>query len=189
MLLNKKFFDKDTVKVAKALLGKIIRYKNCSGMIVETEAYKGFPDKASHAAKRTKRSAIMFDTYGTFYIYFVYGNYFCMNITTEKAKPGAVLIRALEPLNGIKTMAKRRGIKTKRTDNKALLTLTNGPGKLCRAFAITKKLNNTKINDKIKIIDNKKKFDIVQTTRIGIEKAKHLPWRFYIKDNKFVSKK
>jgi len=182
MQINKRLFDNDTVKVAKALLGKIIKYKNCSGIIVETEAYKGFPDKASHAAKRTPRSAIMFDTYGTFYIYFVYGNYFCMNITTEKAKPGAVLIRALEPLKGIKTMKKRR-------HTSDIYNLTNGPGKLCRAFAITKKLNNTEINDKIKIIDNKKKFKIVQTTRIGIEKAKRLPWRFYIKDNKFVSKR
>jgi len=209
MRLHKEFFKQDTVKVAKALLGKIIQYKGTAGMIVETEAYKGSPDMASHAAKRTPRSAIMFDTFGKFYIYFVYGNYFCLNITTEEYKPGAVLIRALQPLEGIKIMKKRRG--TKDVHN-----LTSGPGKLCQALGITKKLNGTEVNDKIKIYEpdnklmkklndiNKKnslslkplspsklspKFKIVAAERIGIKKAKHLKWRFYIKGNEFVSKK
>jgi len=196
MRLSKEFFKQDTVKVAKALLGKIIQYKGTAGIIVETEAYKGYPDMASHAVKRTPRSEIMFDTFGKFYIYFVYGNYFCLNITTEKGKPGAVLIRALQPFEGIEIMKKRRG--TKDVHN-----LTSGPGKLCQALNITKKLNGTDVNDKIKVMELSdkigkkypllnqlsKKLKIVATERIGIEKAKHLEWRFYIKDNEFVSKK
>ena len=107
--LTKDFFNRNTLEVAKGLLGKVISYNGASGMIVETEAYKGYPDKASHASRRTPRSAIMFDTHGFFYVYFVYGNYFCLNMTTEDGKPGAALIRALEPLEGIGLMAKRRG--------------------------------------------------------------------------------
>ena len=104
--LSKQFFNQDSVKVAKKLLGKIIRYKETSGIIVETEAYKGKEegDEASHAFKKTKRSELMYNSYGKFYIYFIYGNYYCLNITTEKNKPGAVLIRALKPIKGIKVM-------------------------------------------------------------------------------------
>lgn len=181
MHIKKNFFADDTVSVAKRLIGKVLKYGKTSGMIVETEAYKGHPDEASHASRLTPRSKIMFDTYGKFYIYFVYGNYFCMNITTEDGKPGAVLIRALEPLDGIDVMKKRR-------KTQDILNLMSGPGKLCQAMNIGRGLNNTAINEKIMVLDNSKKFEIVSSERIGIEKAKHLKWRFYIKDSKFVSK-
>ena len=197
--LPKSFFKRDTVKVAKALLGKIIKYKKTSGVIIETEAYKGWKegDEASHAFKRTKRSELMYNTYGKFYIYFIYGNHYCLNITTEKARPGAVLIRALMPLEGIKIMARRRGMKIKKSlgnkckkdkaifhlTNFNLTNLTNGPGKLCQALNITRPLNNTNINHKIKVLKGIKikNSQIFCSSRIGIRKAQHLKWRFFIK--------
>ncbi|UZE93690.1 MAG: DNA-3-methyladenine glycosylase [Candidatus Pacearchaeota archaeon] len=176
-LLSKSFFNKDTVKTAKALLGKIIKYKNTSGIIIETEAYKGKEDgdEASHAFKKTERSELMYNSYGKFYIYFIYGNYYCLNITAEKNKPGAVLIRAIKPIKGIKNMEKRR----QRKDN-----LTDGPGKLCQALNITKALNGTDINDKIKILKGIKikNSQIGCSSRIGINKAQHLKWRFFVKE-------
>lgn len=186
--LPKSFFKQETVKVAKALLGKIIKYKKTSGVIIETEAYKGWKegDEASHAFKRTKRSELMYNTYGKFYIYFIYGNHYCLNITTEKARPGAVLIRALMPLEGIKIMARRRGMKIDNVNNlksKSLINLTNGPGKLCQALNITRSLNNTNINHKIKVLKGIKikNSQIFCSSRIGIRKAQHLKWRFFIK--------
>ena len=180
-MIKKEFFNRDAVKVAKDLLGKILTYKNTSGIIVETEAYKD--DQASHAFNKTNRSSLMFDSYARFYIYFTYGNWYCLNITTEKNKPGAVLIRALQPLTNIELMKIRR--KTNEIEN-----LTNGPGKLCQAFNIDKSLNGTSLNEKIKILDTQlKNFKVVKTTRIGITKATNLKWRFYIEGNKFVSKK
>lgn len=189
--INKEFFKRDTVKVARDLIGKMIIYNGMSGIIVETEAYKGYPDEASHAAKRTPRSAIMFDTYGRFYVYFVYGNYHCVNITTEDGKPGAVLIRAVEPVKGIELMCKNRKVILLNKNLKELHKLASGPGKLCRAFGITKELNGTAVGDKIKVVDDKairKKTKIVSTFRVGIKKAKHLKWRFYLKGSPYVSR-
>ncbi|MBT3451523.1 DNA-3-methyladenine glycosylase, partial [archaeon] len=151
--------------------------------IVETEAYG--KDPASHAFKRTERSAIMFDTYGHVYVYLIYGMYNCINFTTEKETvPGAVLIRAVEPLNEIELIKQRR--KTNKKDN-----LCSGPGKLCQAFDIDKRYNNLVIGNEIKIYDDKFKlnhFKIGQSSRIGIKDALHLEWRFYIIDNEHVSK-
>ncbi len=179
-LLSKEFFKQDAVIVAQKLLGKILQYKNCSGIIVETEAYKS--DPASHAYKITPRSKIMLETYAKWYIYFIYGMYYCLNITTNENDVGAVLIRAVQPLEGIEIMKKRR-----KTDN--LKNLCSGPGKLCQAFNITKKLNNTELNKTIRILDNKIKIKIVKTSRIGIKEGQELPWRFYIKNNEWISRK
>ncbi len=188
--MKKQFFAEDTVKVAKALLGKIIQYNKTSGVITETEAYKGYEDPASHAFRKTQRSAVMYESYGKIYVYFIYGNYYCLNITTERNKPGAVLIRAVKPLKGIKIMAKRRGISINDKKPKSSVNLTNGPGKLCQAFGITKALNNTAVGDKIKVFSKpSKKFEIVEASRIGIKKAKNLKWRFYIKGSEFISKR
>jgi len=178
--VSKEFFNQDTVKVAKRLLGKVIQYKGTAGIITETEAYKGEEDgdEASHAFKKTKRSQLMYDSYGKFYIYFIYGNYYCLNITTEKIKPGAVLIRAIKPIKGIKIMKKRRN------KNKMVENLADGPGKLCQAMNITKKLNGTDINDKIKILEGikVKNSQMGCSERIGINKAQNLKWRFFIKN-------
>jgi len=182
--LSKSFFEKNTIRIAKNLLGKYIKHKNMIGKIVETEAYL-HDDPASHSFNgKTKRNTPMFDKPGTAYVYFTYGMYHCFNIVTNKKNIGeAVLIRALEPIKGIKQMQKNRG----RDDN-----LCNGPAKLVIAIGITKKHNGVDLlnkNSSIKIFDNKENFEIVQTKRIGISKGKSLPHRFYVKNSKWVSMK
>lgn len=195
--LKKSFFKKNTRLVAQELLGKVLIYKNknqiISGIIVETEAYIGPQDLASHAAKgKTPRNAVMFDEAGYWYIYLIYGSYNCLNIVTEgKNYPSAVLIRAVEPLEGISLMQTNR--QTKKIEN-----LTSGPGKLCQAFGIDKKLNYLSClgkNSKLFIADfgiKIKSTQIKKAKRIGVDYAgkwKDRLLRFYIKHNSFVSKK
>ena len=179
MKLSEGFFKRDAVVVARELLGKRISYNGCSGIIVETEAYKR--DPASHAYKITPRSKIMLETYGKWYVYFIYGMYHCLNITTNHGNVGAVLIRAIEPVEGISKMKKRRG-----TDD--LKKLCSGPSKLCQALGISKDLNGKGL-DVIQIFDGEKINKIVKTGRVGIKEDKVLPWRFYIKGSKWVSVK
>jgi DNA-3-methyladenine glycosylase len=195
--LSQKFFLRPTELVAQELLGKVlvrkIGKKKISGLIVETEAYVGPQDLASHASKgKTERNEVMFSSAGVWYIYFIYGMYHCLNIITEtKNYPSAVLIRALEPLENIELMKKIR-----RTEN--FENLTSGPGKLCQALQIEKSLNNSSAvsqNSKLYIEDRNIKITknkIVFAKRIGVDYAG--PWkdkllRFYIKENKFVSKR
>jgi DNA-3-methyladenine glycosylase len=178
--LTKKFFERDAETVAKDLLGKLFKFKNCDGIIVETEAYAA--DGASHAAKRTKRSIPLFDTWGVTYVYLNYGMYYLVNVTCDKHGPGAVLIRAIEPINGISLMKKYRKL------NK-IEQLCNGPGKVCQAFGITKKQHYENIGKEIHIYDIGKKVKIEKSPRIGISFAKDKEWRFFIKGNKFVSKR
>ncbi|MEM5778067.1 MAG: DNA-3-methyladenine glycosylase [Candidatus Aenigmatarchaeota archaeon] len=189
MKLNRNFYSRSTKIVAQELLGKILVHKTkegiCKGKIVETEAYFGSCDPASHAyRKKTKRNYLMFETPGKAYVYFCYGNHWLFNVVAKKDKnPGAVLIRALEPLEGIELMKKRRKIKD-------IKNLTNGPGKLTKAFAISKEQNGLDlISDTLYIEDSKEKFEIVKAKRIGISKGKNKLLRFYIKNNDFVSKK
>ena len=176
-IITQDFFKQDTLKVAKQLLGKIIECNGCRGIIVETEAYK--EDEASHAKTKTERSKLMHESYGHVYVYLIYGMYNCLNFTSD-IKPGAVLIRAIEPINGLDLMMKRR--KTQNIHN-----LCSGPGKLCQAFNITKKYNTELINKNVKLYDMGKKPKIACSPRRGIIKATHLEWRFFVKDNKFVS--
>ncbi len=175
---NYSFYERDTLQVAKDLLGyKLLRRdgdKILEGIIVETEAYKA-NDPACHAYKgKTPRSVTLFKKPGLSYVYLIYGMYHCVNIVTEPEETaGAVLIRALEPIGSF--------------DN------TNGPGKLCRELKITKELNeidvtNPESNLWVEKYQSIKSSQIVETTRIGIKQATDWPWRFYIKDNKFVSK-
>lgn len=174
------FFARDTVTVAQNLLGKIISVNGMKARIVETEAYGR--DPASHAFKKTKRSKIMFDTYGHIYVYLIYGMHYCLNFTTEKKKAGAVLIRAVEPLERVEQMRKNR-------KTSEITALCSGPGKLCRALGIDKKQNGLKLGKKIKVFDDNFKANKIQSSsRIGIKDALHLQWRFYIKENKFVSR-
>jgi DNA-3-methyladenine glycosylase len=183
--LKENFYKQNTFKLAKALLGKYlvrkIGKKILLGKIVEVEAYYSFHDKASHASRgKTERTKLMFDKPGLAYIYLIYGMYNCLNIVTEKKDfPAAVLIRALEPGTKIKMK-------------------TNGPGKLCRAMKIDRKLNGENLvtskklylaqDPKIKM----KRLQIISAKRIGIDyagKYKLKPWRFYIKNNSFISQK
>jgi len=178
-IISQDFYNRNTIEVAKDILGcklnRRIGNEVLSGIIVEVEAYKQ-DDPACHAFRgKTPRAITLFKQPGIAYVYFIYGMYHCMNIVTEEYdKAGAVLIRALEPIPP--------------TEN------TNGPGKLCKSLNITKEFNETDITSENSdlwieegIIVPKKQ--IITTTRIGIKLAADYPWRFYIKDNKFVSKK
>ena len=182
-LLKRSFFERDTFVVAPELLGKNIVFrkdkKNIKiGTIIEVEAYTK-DDPACHAAKgETPRTKVMFGPGGYSYVYFIYGMYFCLNIVTERnGIPGAVLIRALE------------------VDHNDI-RIASGPGKLCKFLKITKEQNNLDCCDDaspLLVVDNNsfslKKSSIMQTTRIGISQAIDYQWRWYIKENKSVSKK
>ena len=182
-ILPREFYSKDTVKVAKNLLGKrIIRkigHNEISGIITETEAYRHNDDPASHAFKKiTDRNKIMFGEVGFAYVYFTYGMHFCFNVVAKDPKKGAgaVLIRAIEPEKGIKIMQKNRGIEN-------LKNLTNGPAKLAQALEITKEHYGIDLTKKSKlyITEGIKSKKITASQRIGITKAVDKVWNFKIK--------
>ncbi len=195
--LNRSFYRRDVLTVARELPGKILvktdNKKHLAGMIVEVEAYDGRVDEAAHTFNgRTNRNEIMFEAGGYFYVYFTYGAHFCCNIVTgEEGNGTAVLIRAVEPVKGITQMAINRYGKHL-VNEKEKYNLTSGPGKVCQAFGITREYyGEDLINGRIVLLSAKKIPDdrIVQTTRVGIKKSTELNWRFYIKDNPFVSRK
>jgi len=190
-VLPREFYARGTVRVALALLGKrlvrSIGMDRIVGKIVEAEAYRGRDDPASHAFRGpTLRNAPMFGEPGHAYIYFTYGNHYCLNITTqETGTPGAVLIRAIEPAEGLPTMRRLR-------PNVPDQNLTNGPGKLTKALGIDKSLNETDMTVRgLLFVTNSDyaKFKVERSTRIGISEGKDRLWRFYIKGNMFVSKR
>jgi DNA-3-methyladenine glycosylase len=189
--IRKSFYSENTLRVAKEILGKVLVKKQngkiLTGRIVETEAYIGDHDPACHAYRKfTKRSKTLYQKGGTIYVYFVYGFYHCFNIVTEeKGKGCAVLIRALEPLDGIKEMKKNRG------NVKTIYELTNGPSKLCLAFDIDLRLNDKDITGSNFFVSRplrNEKFAIVVSKRIGISTGEEFLYRFFIKDNPFVTK-
>ncbi len=196
MILTEKFYRQDAITVARELIGKKfvrkIGEKKLVSKIVETEAYMGPEDKASHAYnnKRTKRTETMFGEGGIAYIYLIYGMYHCFNVVTaSKGKPEAVLIRAVEPLNGFEIMRGNRQIKSKRKED-----LTNGPGKLCQALEIDRSLDGIKLtkNNDIYIEDIfEDNCEIEKGKRINIDYAEEYKdklWRFYLKGSSFLSK-
>lgn len=186
--LPRRFYDRSTLVVAKELLGKIIvrkiGKKVLTGVIVETEAYTA-NDPACHASRgQTPRNAVMFGKPGHAYVYFIYGNHYCLNAVCEShGRPGAVLIRALEPVAGLNSMRRRRHQKDE-------TNLTNGPGKLCQALGITRADNGCDLTSGSLIIAgyNFPKFRVGRAPRVGITQATKRLWRFYVKDNKFVSR-
>ncbi len=195
--LPKSFYTRNTLIVAKDLLGKILVKKQSgkilAGKIVEVEAYDGKMDQAAHTfIGKTQRNKIMFESGGYFYVYFTYGVHYCCNVVTGLQGEGtAVLIRALEPLEGVDIMIKNRYGRNLNND-KEFINLSNGPAKLCKAFSITSEHNEIDLTGSLIYILDAPKIsnkNIVTTTRIGISKSKNLPWRFYIKNNPFVSKK
>jgi len=195
--LPKKFYRRELHAIAKELLGKIIVKiyddKILAGKIVEVEAYDGRIDEASHSFNgKTKRNEVMFGGGGFLYVYFTYGMHFCANVVTGKLNEGAaILLRALEPLEGIELMAMNRYGKTKISE-KEKINLANGPGKICSAFGIKRKENGTDLCGGEIFILNAKKItagEIAEVARIGIKKSVDLPWRYYIKNNPYVSKK
>ena len=197
--IRRQFYERQPIKVANDLLGKYIVHINnegkTTGKIVETEAYTGVNDPASHTYKGrcTERTKLLFGPAGYVYVYLIYGMYLCLNIVVgEKNMPGSVFIRAIEPIEGSEIMKKRR--RSNGLTGKNLLNLTNGPGKLCEAMGITRDLYGEDIcGDKIFILEGEKINSdmITATARVNIDyagEAKQYPWRFIIKDSKFLSK-
>ncbi|MTI54610.1 DNA-3-methyladenine glycosylase [Geosporobacter ferrireducens] len=201
--LKREFFEGNTLNVAKELLGKILIHRiagvELAGRIVEAEAYIGAVDKAAHSYnnRRTARTEIMFGPAGYAYIYLIYGMYYCMNVVTGKAgEASAVLIRALEPFYGMQQMAFRRYNKPleELTKNQRI-HLTNGPGKLCAALGIDKNCyGEDLLGERLFICReiSEAPFEIETSKRINIdyaEEARDFLWRFYIKNNAYVSRK
>ncbi len=190
-ILQKEFYNRSPLEVAVDLLGKIVVRKLdgqiITGRITETEAYLASSDEASHSFKgKTPRTQSLFLDAGHAYIHSMHTQN-CFDIVTESIDvPSSVLIRALEPLEGIETMKKLRG-------KEELKDLTSGPGKLCKALSVTRSLDGidlTKDNSELFIIDDGFVVQsVVKAKRIGISKAKEHEYRFYIKDNIYVSKK
>ncbi len=189
--LDLDFYCRDTVQVAKELLGCLLinhtSKEDIGGIIVETEAYLGKEDPACHSAKSmTERNKTMFKGAGFSYVYLIYGIHYCYNVTTSADnKPEAVLIRALEPTTGIEFMKRKR-------KKEKLIDLCSGPGKLTQALDINLNNDGQRVDTGNIRIYSGKNYDnkeIAAAKRIGISTAKDLLLRFYIKDNKFISKK
>jgi DNA-3-methyladenine glycosylase len=184
--LPRAFYERDAATVARALLGqrvvRVLDGQRVGGLICETEAYGGADDQASHAYRRTPRSAIMYGPPGYAYVYFIYGMHFCLNAVTEAdGQPGAVLIRAIVPDEGVASMHGRRGHISERGDR----SLTDGPGKLCQALGITRAQNGIDLTTNaelfvaagVDVADD----HVEITSRIGVrgdELARGRLWRF-----------
>jgi DNA-3-methyladenine glycosylase len=189
--LPRDFYDRDTELVARDLLGMILECRTrdglASGRIVETEAYLGEHDLACHAvAGRTSRTAPLFGPPGIAYVYFIYGMYWCFNaVTRAEHQPSAVLVRAIEPVEGADLMRRRRP-KAKRD-----VDLTNGPGKLCLALGIGERHNWLPLQSPPLVIRAGEPVadrDVSITPRIGISRSAEWPLRWIVTDNPFVSK-
>jgi DNA-3-methyladenine glycosylase len=190
-VLPREFYARETEIVARDMLGTILECETeegiASGIIVETEAYLGEHDLACHAAAgRTARTEHLYGPPGISYVYFIYGMYWCFNaVTREAGQPSAVLVRALEPLDGIALMHKRRPRIRNDVD------LTNGPGKLCTALGIVGSMNGKPLQRKPLLLRAGEAIESSQieiTTRIGITKSADWPLRYIIRGNRFVSR-
>jgi DNA-3-methyladenine glycosylase len=190
--LARDFFLDAPDLVARKLLGKLLVRTGAGearvGRIVEVEAYFGEADPAAHSfAGKTARNAVLFGPPGYAYVYFIYGMYYCLNVSCEReGRAGGVLFRALEPIQGLEAMARARGLATP-------LALTSGPGRLCQAFGITRANDNgadfTSPESKLQIQDDGfKAGEILVTPRIGISKEAARPARFLLAGNPFVSR-
>ncbi len=190
-----KFYLDSPEVVARQLLGKLlirkIRRQTLIGRIVETEAYLGLDDPASHSFPGlTARNAVMFGPPGRAYVYFIYGMHYCLNVSCEPdGVAGGVLFRALEPVSGTVEMARLRGL----PDGASPRLLTSGPGRLCHALGIVRDgingINLTSPKSVLQIADDGYVLQgVTVTPRIGISKASDLPLRFLISGNNFVSK-
>ena len=192
--LKRDFYRRSTLTVARELLGqrlvRIVDGQRLSGLIVEVEAYIGEDDAACHAAcGRTPRNEVMYGPPGHAYVYFIYGMHHCLNVVTEEEGfPAAVLVRAIEPLEGLEIMRHHR---LGKPDGE----LTNGPAKLCQALAINRSFNGVDLcTSETLFIEKGQRMteeEIATSPRIGInadELARSVPWRFYLKGNAFVSR-
>jgi DNA-3-methyladenine glycosylase len=189
--LPRAFYERDTEIVSREMLGTVLECETddgiASGIIVETEAYLGEHDLACHAAAgRTARTEALYGSPGTSYVYFIYGMYWCFNaVTRAEGLPSAVLVRAVEPLDGIALMHKRR------PRVKSDIELTNGPGKLCTALGISGSLSGKSLQRKPVLIREGERVpdELVEvTTRIGITRCADWPLRWIVRGNRFVSR-
>ncbi len=199
-LLPRSFFNRDPRDVSPELLGKLIvrheRKRIVAGRIVEVEAYLGLDDAAAHAAAgRTPRNDVLFGPPGHAYVYFIYGMHYCLNISCmPQGEAGCVLIRALEPVAGIAEMADARELQgVDLSSARALRNLTSGPARLCEALEITRQRDNGKdlLSPKSDLQvrdDGFRPAKIVVGPRVGITKSAHMPLRYYIERNSFVSR-
>ena len=194
--LPREFYDRDPRRVSRELLGKVLVRREGrrvrTARIVEVEAYLGVDDPAAHSfAGRTPRNAVLFGPPGYAYVYFIYGNHYCLNVSClPDGVAGGVLFRALEPLAGIDEMARARGVGIDSTRD--LRKLTSGPGRLAEAFGITRERDNGKDltsarSDLFIADDGYRVRRILTTPRIGITKAAERPLRYLIAGNEFVS--
>jgi DNA-3-methyladenine glycosylase len=194
--LDRAFFARDPRLVARELLGKVLVRRSgrqlLTGRVVEVEAYLGEDDPAAHsAAGRTARNSVLFGPPGHAYVYFIYGNHYCLNVSCEpQGLAGGILFRALEPIAGIEEMARARGAAI--TGQRDLTQLTSGPGRLAQAFGITRERDNgcdlTSRRSSLWIgTDGFQAGKILTTLRIGIAKAAERPLRYVLAGNPFVS--
>jgi DNA-3-methyladenine glycosylase len=194
--LKVEFFDRDPRRVARALLGKLLVRTTpgamLAGRIVETEAYLGKGDEAAHSfIGKTPRNAVMFGPPGRAYVYFIYGNHYCLNVSClGEGVAGAVLFRAMEPVAGIERMAAARG--TTLQEKCDLRKISSGPGRMAQALGVTRERDNEKsfVSPKsdLRIADDGYRVPrVLATTRIGIVKAAAMPLRYVIAGNRFVS--
>ncbi len=191
--LPRPFYLRPVLTVARQLLGKVVVRRTgrstMAGMIVEVEAYDGSNDPASHAYKgRTERNAVMFGEGGRLYVYFTYGMHFCANVVTGvEGRSSAVLLRALEPLDGIPAMARHRG-----RPAAAVKDLLSGPAKLCQAMGIGREENGTDLLGEVLWIEDRgiaiPPRDILATPRIGITHGKEHLWRFVVRNSAYLSR-
>jgi DNA-3-methyladenine glycosylase len=186
-ILKRSFYRRPTIEVARDLLGKILVHGPTAGIIVETEAYLGGDDLASHSARGvTARTRVIFGPPGHAYVYFIYGMYECLNIVAEPdGQPGCVLIRALEPVSGLEVMQHRRPASRKPED------LAGGPGKLTLAMGITRAQNGADVTQGALVVRHAAepfRSEIQVTPRIGIRQCADRPLRFLIRGNRFVSR-
>jgi DNA-3-methyladenine glycosylase len=186
-ILPRSFYNRPAIQVARDLLGKVLVHGATGGIIVETEAYLGLDDAASHAYRGiTRRTEVMFGPPGHAYVYFIYGMYECVNMVAEQdGTAGAVLIRAIEPLLGIELMQSRR------PGARRLRDLGSGPGKLTIALGITRALNGADVTKGPLVVRDRRgaePFEIAASPRIGISKNADPPLRFTIAGNEFVSR-
>ena len=195
-VLPRSFYDRDPRLVGPDLLGKILvrrqERRKLTARIVEVEAYLGAEDPAAHASiGKTVRNAVLFGPPGHAYVYFIYGNHYCLNVSClPDGTPGGILFRALEPVNGIEEMYELRGI-AKDVD---LRRLTSGPGRLAAAFGVTRERDNGKDlasakSDLYIADDGAPSPRVLITKRIGIKKAVEMPLRYIVAGNRFVSGK
>ena len=186
--LEQGFYARPTLLVARQLLGQLLVHESpdgvTAGRIVETEAYLGPNDPASHAYRRTARSRVMWGPPGHAYVYFTYGNHFCLNVVTEsEGVAGAVLLRALEPVEGLELMRRRRQVGQDRL-------LCSGPGRLTQAMGITGQHNGLDLcRPPLYLLPGDLRADeqVGCSGRVGIRRAAGWPWRFFIEGNPHVS--